>query len=243
MEKLKTFLYENGLPFPSDLVDDIIDLKALSNLKRVPSILIIDGAPGTGKTTLGVHIMDVVNGKDTELVGDVPQVAMGGDSLIKKAEQCHKLGLKAILFDEADLDKRGSLTKYNSNLFGFFREYRSLGILIIICIQNVSWLDNRIWELGAVDGLIHLYNPQEGYTDYTVYDLENLSYLLYRMDKMGMQRRKAYSIVKGYKRGHFLPLPNIRQAQLDSLSNQQKATSRRKRTKAVKNIPISTSKL
>lgn len=228
-------LYDHGLPFPEDFANEVIT-PCIQNLKRTPSILVIDGPPGTGKTTLAVHIADYVNGSPMDLSKDSLQLAMGGDDLINKAEPCSKKGFKVLIFDEADLDKRQSLTKYNQNLFGFFREYRSLSILIIVIIQNVSWIDNRLWELGVIEGLIHLHDPQENYTSYQVYDLENLSYLLYRMDKMGMQKRKAYSIVHGYKRGHFLNLPEDRRKALELLSNKQKAESRKRR----KQVPIST---
>ena len=228
MEELRR-LYDNGLPFPSDFKEEII-LPLIEDLKRRPSMLIIDGAPGTGKTTLGVHIVDLINGFPMDLV-DNKQLAMGGPDLMIKAEDCRKAKLKVILYDEADLDKRGSLTRFNSNLMGFFREYRSMEILIILIIQNVSWLDSRIFDVGLVEGLVHLYDPQDGYTRYSVYDLENLSYLLFNMVRMGMQKRKAYSITHGYKRGQFLNLPPERAAQLEKISNSQKRESRKKRIK------------
>lgn len=207
----------------------------INNLKRVPSILIIDGAPGTGKTTLGVHIGDFVNsltGKEPVVltVKGNKQLGFGGKDLVAKAEKAAEAGFKVVIFDEADYDKRNWATSFNKELSGFFREYRSLAILIIIIIQNVAWIDNRIWELGAVQGLVHLYDPEENFTRYQVYDLENTSYLLYRMDKLGMYaRRKAYSFCHGYQRGQFLPLFPDRQKQLDRLSDAQKKASRKKK--------------
>lgn len=219
---------DHGLPFSQSLAVDVID-NCIKNLKRVPSILVIDGSPGTGKTTLAVHIVDYING----LKGNIKpfQLALGGKDLIGKAEESSKAKLKVVIFDEADLDKRGSLSRFNANLLGFFREYRSLAIFIVLIIQNVSWLDNRLWELGVIDGLIHLYNPGKNDTSYMVYDLENLSYLLYKMSKMGMQKRKAYSFCKGYMYGKFLDLTPERRRALETFSNAQKASSRKKRAK------------
>lgn len=222
----QTAVYDTGLPFSQSLAVDVID-ESIKNLKRVPSILAIDGTAGTGKTTLAVHIAEYIN------KGRIrpEQLAFGGKDLIHKAEEVSKNKLKVIIFDEADIDKRGSLTKFNLNLMGFFREYRSLSILIILIIQNVSWLDNRLWEMGVVDGLIHLHTPTKNDTSYSVYDLENLSYLLYKMSKMGMQKRKAYSFCKGYMRGKFIDLPEERRIALEVMSNEQKAQSRKRRKK------------
>lgn len=230
------YLYDHGLPFRQDLKDDVI-IPMMKNLKRVPSILIIDGTAGTGKTTLAVEIADMIN----EHYGQPPvnlnpkenlQLAFGGKDLVHKTEQCAEAGFKVIIFDEADYDKRNWASSFNKQLSGFFREYRSLSILIIVLIQNVAWIDNRIWELGAVRGLIHLYDPEENYTCYQVYDLENCSYLLYRMDKMGIySRRKAYSFSHGYQNGEFLPLPPERQKLMDILSDSQKKKSRAEKKK------------
>lgn len=232
----KRYLYDHGLPFPEDLRDEVIR-PLMKNLKRVPSILVIDGAPGTGKTTLAVEIADAVNQEYEQPPvkldpKDNKQLAFGGKDLLGKSEEAAEAGFKVVIFDEADYDKRNWASSFNKQLSGFFREYRSLSILIIIIIQNVAWIDNRIWELGAVQGLIHLYDPEDNFTRYQVYDLENTSYLLYRMDKLGMYaRRKAYSFCHGYKRGQFLPLFPERQAALNALSDAQKKASRKQKRK------------
>lgn len=234
--KPKRYLYDHGLPFPKDLAEEVID-PIIKDLKRVPSILIIDGAPGTGKTTLAIHIMDYINGLNNQEPVNLKkrsnkQLAFGGKELVTKAEITAEKGFKVITFDEADMDKRNWASSFNKELNSFFREYRSLAILIIIIIQNVAWLDTRIWELGAVQGVIHLYNPEKNFTSYQVYDLDNISYLLFRMDKLGIYaRRKAYSFCHGYKRGHFLPLFPDRQKYLDALSDAAKKERRKKKVK------------
>ena len=108
-------------------------------------------------------------------------------------------------------------------------------ILVIIVIQSVSWLDNDLHDGGLIKGLIHLHDPTDNYTRYAVYDLENLSYLLDRMDKLGRhKKRKAYTIVHGYKRGQFLDLPPERRKQLQALSDSFKKKTRKSISKNLK---------
>ena len=221
------YLYEHGLPFSEDLKTDVL-IPITKKLKRIPRVLIIDGTSGTGKTTLGVEIVDFINGEPMNLDPDeCVQLARGGLELTEKAEQCKKGGYKVIIYDEAsDLNRRGAMTRFNREMTTFFATYRSLGMLIIICVQNVHSLD-VVNDLGLTVGLIHLHNPQEHYTNYMVYDLENLSYLLTFMDKNPRQRRKAYGKSKGYKRGRFLDLPPERAKLLEALSNTQKKKARK----------------
>lgn len=238
MPTVQRYLYDHGLPFPQDLAEDIIK-PIVDDLKRKPAVLIIDGAPGTGKTTFAVELADYVNSLTNQPPVDLTiknnkQLAFGGKDLVGKSEEASKANLRVVIFDEPDYDKRNWASSFNKELSGFFREYRSLEILIIIPIQCVAWLDNRIHELGAVQGLIHLHDPQKNFTRYQVYDLENLSYLLYRMDKLGVYaRRKAYAMCHGYKRGQFLPLFPERQKALDVLSNKQKEVSRAKKREKI----------
>lgn len=224
------WLYDHGLPFSQDLANDVIN-PCLENLNRRPICLIIDGAPGTGKTTLGVHIVDYINGSPMDLSPGSLQLAKGGLDLMKKSELVSKAGLRAIIFDEADINKKGAMTRHNKSILQFFQEYRSLHVLIILITQNISMLDKQLFEIGVVAGFIHLYNPQRCQTGYKVYDLTNTRYLLLRMDKMGRMNRQAYSITKGYQTGWFLNLPKDRAAVLASLSNAQKKQSRKENIK------------
>ena len=116
----KRYLYDHGLPFPQDFAEEVIK-PLLSNLLRVPSILVIDGAPGTGKTTLGVSIADYANslqGKEPVIltVAGNKQLGFGGKDLVSKAEVAAEAGYKVVLFDEADYDKRNWASSFNKEL-------------------------------------------------------------------------------------------------------------------------------
>lgn len=221
------YVYEHGLPYSEDLSKEVIT-PISKKLKRIPRVLIIDGTSGTGKTTLATEIADEITGQEIDLDPETCiQLARGGLELTEKAEECKKKGFKVIIYDEAsDLNRRGAMTRFNREMTTFFATYRSLGMLIIICIQSVHQLD-VVNDLGLTVGLIHLHDPQNHYTNYMVYDLENLSYLLTFMDKNPRRRRKAYGISKGYKRGRFLDLPPKRAKQLETLSNTQKKKARK----------------
>jgi len=235
----KRYLYEHGLPFPQDLKEEVLK-PLIRDLNREPSIIVVDGTAGTGKTSFGVLLADCVN----EMNGHPPidltpdgntQLGHGGLDLTERSEKASEAGFGVFIFDEADFEKKGTLTKYNRNLHKFFREYRSIRILVIIINQSVSWLDNDLHDGGLIKGLIHLHDPTDNYTKYAVFDLENFSYLLDRMDRLGRhKKRKAYSIVHGYKRGQFLDLPPQRREQLRHLSDSFKKKTRKSIAKNLK---------
>lgn len=224
----RIYAYEHGLPFSQSLKNDV--LLPITNKKRGIGCLVIDGVPGSGKTTLAVECCDFVEGKPIRLdLKDHPQIAMGGHDLVKKALWCHEHGIKSIIYDEAgDFSKRGAITYFNRDLINFFEKCRALRINIFICLPNVSYLDNAIFGIGIIDGLIHCYNKEENYTEYGVYDAESLGWLRYHATKWPHHQWKAYHIVHPYMRGAFLPLPPERDVQLNALSTTDKVKSIRK---------------
>ncbi|RLC36717.1 hypothetical protein DRH27_04810 [Candidatus Falkowbacteria bacterium] len=235
----KKYFYEHGLPFPQDLKKEVLE-PLIRDLNREPSILVLDGTSGTGKTSLAVHLADCVNEMNGQLIVDLTpqnniQLGHGGVDLTEMSEKASEAGFIVFIFDEADFEKKGTMTKYNRNLHKFFREYRQLKILIILVIQSVSWLDNDLHDGGLIKGLIHLHDPTKNYTSYSVYDLENLSYLLDRMERLGRhKKRKAYTVVHGYKRGQFLDLSPERREQLRLLSTSFKKKTRKAIVKNLK---------
>jgi hypothetical protein len=224
----RIYHYENGLPFTESLKTDV--LVPITTKKRGIGCIIIDGVPGSGKTTLAVEICDYNEGKKISLdKNSHPQIAMGGSELIEKALLCHELDLHNIIYDEAgDFSKRSAITNFNKTLINFFEKCRALRINIFICIPNVCFLDNALFGIGVIDGLIHCYEKEENYTRFGVYDTESLGWLRYQSTKWPHHPWKAYHLCHPYMRGEFLPLSPDRDLLLNQLSTGDKVKSIRK---------------
>jgi hypothetical protein len=152
--------------------------------------------------------------------------------LLEKAEICHKKRIQVITYDEAaDLHKRGALTRFNREIMGFFNKYRALNVTVFICLPVFWHLDSDLFDLGIIHGLIHLYDTQEHYTRWGVYDYSGIGYLRMFADKFKYNRRVAYIRQLPYLRGQVLPLTPERDKILDIISTADKKKSIRKSKK------------
>jgi len=222
--KPSPYIYAHGMPFSEDLATEV--LQPLYITRRLARAILIDGIPGTGKTTMAVHITEYLQGFPVDFDNGCIQLAMGGLQLMEKGELCSKKGLKIVIYDEAaDLNKRGAISKFNRELIGFFNKYRAYNILLIIVLPVFWHLDTDLFDLGIIQGLVHLYDAQDNHTSFGVYDYSGMGYLRMWADKFQYNKRMTYVRQRPYFVGHFLPLPPERQQQLDAISLEQKQQS------------------
>lgn len=207
-------LYDHGFPFSLKLRENIDDqLKRLKN--RKPSLIIIDGSQGEGKTTLAVHIADYIEGSPIDLE---TQLAMGGADFSRKLRSAYETQKKVIIYDESgDFNKRGSLTRLNALMNRVFETYRALGILVIMCLPSFSVLDNSLFDKGIPRLLIHCGNRTRTDTDLKGYSLYRMYYLREKMKK-ATAPPQVYDWVHPNFFGHSLDLSPERATELDSYS-------------------------
>lgn len=224
MEKTPRYLYDNELPFSSKLDENI-----QSQLKRIESrrasLIIIDGAIGTGKTTLAVEIGDRVNQiKGFEKVAleikNHPQLSLGGQEFTGCFRECHKKKLPVVVYDEAgDFSKRGAISRFNALMNRLFETYRGFKILVIVCLPNFNILDNQLFENNIPRMLIHIRRRTKNQGKYEVYSLSQMNWIRYWADKLPRgARHKCYSKCIPNFYGNFLNLPLEREKELDKLS-------------------------
>jgi hypothetical protein len=146
-------LYDNGLPFTDHLKDNLDDqTERIKNNKA--SLIIVSGGLGSGKTTLSVHMLNYFN-KSYGLppidlkqnIKDLPQYAIGGDDFLNKKDICYENKIPVIIYDEAgDYSKRGSLSKFNSNLNRTFDLFRAFKLIVIMVLPNFNVIDNDLFD-------------------------------------------------------------------------------------------------
>ncbi len=219
-------LYDNGLPFNNEL-KDVLEEQYYKRIKRKkPSLTLIDGGQGEGKTTFLVHILDFINELNGKPPAELslkhhPQIALGGKEFTKNFNQCKKDGLPIIGYDEAgDFTKRGAVSSFNARLIRRFETFRSSNIMVILCLPNMGVLDQHIFDLQIVRGLLHMKDRGLNQANYFAYSGFECGWVRYWIDKLPKPLRyQAYSKCAWSFRGHVKDLPPARATQLEKLSD------------------------
>jgi len=220
--------YQNGYMFSSPLDENLIAQALRIKLRRASCIL-IDGAIGLGKTTLGVHIIDYINKLDnlpeaSLKVANHPQIALGGKEFTNCFRKTMKLNLPVIVYDEAgDFNRRGAITSFNQTINRVFETYRGFKTMVVICLPNFNNLDNNLFDNQIPRMLIHITKRTANQGDYKVYSLSQMNWVRYWYDRLNKAtRHKSYGMVIPNFYGHFKRLSNEREILLDRLSTHGK---------------------
>lgn len=224
--------YKHGLPFDTAM-RDCLDEQIKERINRkFPSLIIVDGGQGQGKTTFLVHCIDYVNSKyklgDCTLENkEHPQLAQGGKEFKKCFNLCKEKKLPILGYDEAgDFSRRGAITSFNWMLNRTFETFRSSGIIIFLCLPNFNILDNHLFDLEVPRVLLHMRDRQITINcgNYSAYSLYGMNWIRYWFEKLPKAiRYKCYDHVTPNFRGHFLNLSESRAEKLAKLSDSGKA--------------------
>lgn len=211
--------YSHGLLFSTKLAENLQDQLKRVRIKKA-SLIIIDGTPGEGKTTLAVECADFLQGQHIDFG---KQLAMGGEQLLTKLRVCMEEDLSVLIYDEAgDFSKRGALTKFNQRLIRVFETYRGLKIIIIVVLPDFSILDNALFRIKVPRMLLHCHDRQDfDYGNFDGYGLNEMFWILHHMKK-SPNREFAFTVVEPNFVGHFLNIPTARSNELDSISTKSK---------------------
>lgn len=221
-------VYKSGLYFSECLGECLTEqINKRINI-NFPSLIIIDGGQGQGKTTLMAHIIDDINKKrnipECELtLGHHPQIALGGQEFTKNFNMCKAEGYPIIGYDEAgDFSRRGSISRFNAMINRRFETFRSSNMIVVLCLPNFNILDNHLFDLQIPRLLLHLRDRETtiNYGNFWSYSLFGMNWVRYWHAKLPSAiRYKAYQKVTPNFLGHFQNLPDERREQLLKLSN------------------------
>jgi hypothetical protein len=230
----KHYLFANGLPFDKTLARNLDILRDRINLNKAV-LFVIDGNVGEGKTTLGIHVADYLNGAyvynhntnkytldKSKLIDLKKQFSMGGTAFQENLQICIEGRLNSLLYDEAgDFNRRGSLTKFNQQLNRVFDTMRTFGIPIGIILPSASVLDKALFINGVLRMCINTYGRTKYYGRYRCYSLYRAMYVMDKMKKMVVpQQAYAKTIANFY--GQFLDLTPERAFELAKICDEGK---------------------
>jgi len=211
----------SGLPFNNRTPEVLTKLKEKRLYKRKPSLIIVDGASGEGKSTLGVHIAEYLQGHKLSFK---IQYAMGGKDFLKKIKLCVQNQKMVCIYDEAgDYNKRGFWSQLNRNLNRVFDVYRTFNIVVILILPVFGRLDNNLFDARIPRLLFHCHDRKDTYGRIKVYGLWRMMYLKHSLEnKKTVIKPEAYKFTKPNYRSEFKNLPPDREKMLDNTSSRGK---------------------
>jgi hypothetical protein len=182
------FFYANGTPFDKiDLIDKWIK-EGIVHLKgKRPVVAIIDGGQSTGKTTLGIHLLDRNNlycGKPPVNLAenDNIQYGLGGEQFIRKLPECCLKGFMSFEYDESgDYSRKGSLSRFNRTMDRAMDIVRIYQSLIIIVAHDFTKIPRELLDKKIGVFLFHCKerNPRSDYVNVKAYDYSRMCWIQY----------------------------------------------------------------
>jgi len=211
-------LYSNGKPFTGYITRDLVEARRRID-NNLPCAFLVVAPPGKGKTTLATHIAEEYMGKP--LIFE-DQLGNGFLDFNKKLKICRIKDFDLVIYDEGgDIDKRKWMSDTNYKIKRILQLYRGFKMLLIICIQDYSSLDDTILNTEVIQGLFQIPQRRETYADYKMYSLERMYWLLkwvQWLKKNKQSPNKAFMKVPANYHGTFYNLSPARALELENYS-------------------------
>jgi hypothetical protein len=184
-----------------------------------PSIIIVSGPLGSGKTTLGVRMADVIEGKEIIMS---EQLSNGGADFQEKLQRCVINKRKTIIYDEAgDFNKKSVMTRFNKNMNRIWDTFRTHRIIPIIILPDVMNLDSQPIRNQSMRLLVHCGERDKSGGKYKGYSLADYFWLAHH-SKKAVIKPSIYATQKPLYKERFIKLSEERQKELDQISTQAK---------------------
>ena len=206
--------YNNGLKWNRDYFTENIDEQVIRTKNNHPSVIVLDGLYGQGKTTLGVEMGDYISKEHYNTTFDIDkQLGKGINDFLESINWCIANNKNVCIFDEAgEFSKKGTMTRLNKLLNRVFEVFRATKIVLIICVPSIQDLDDSQLKKGLVRFLVNCYGrTTQPFSKLRVYDIERIFYIKHYMKKEVVPA-KAYSKVRPNFHGYFKDLDaNVRE--------------------------------
>lgn len=225
-------LYNNGTPFDkAELVYNNLIGGSIPYLKtKQPVFIVLIGGQSSGKTTLGIHLIDIYNHLFSLGLTDLtdeknPQYAQGNKEFLHKLPICGEKGFPAHEWDEAGkYSRKNSLTNDNKAMDESLDVLRVHKVAVMMCRHDIHKIPRELVDHEILGFLIRckMRSPNTDYVEAEVYDFIGTQYIIDYINK-GMKPQQVYNkLVYPAFHFRFKDLSPERSALLDKLCSKKK---------------------
>lgn len=214
-------LYDCQLPFSKKLAENLEAIKQRTyiNIRKLPSMIILDGGSGLGKTTLALVVASYLEGRQV----DMKQKGEGTARFLDAVDYCIKNRKKVVIYDEAgDFERKATQTKANRAINRVFDVYRTYGIVVIVCLPFFGKLDEGPFDNGIPRLLLHLFEGNDNYSTFKAYSLVGMLWIRHHLKMMTRKypiKARAYDRVDCNFFGRLKRPPDWFQKMIDKSSD------------------------
>jgi len=197
-----------GLKWSNPAFTELLDQQLARTDDKKPSVIVIDGLHGGGKTTLASHMGQYMEDSYGREFSYANQVGKGMEAFLERLNWVKSNGYKVVIYDEAeDFERKGAISRFNRLLNRVFSVLRATQIVVIIVLGIVKKLEKEPLEKGLVRCLINVHGRSGDTANIRVFDGGNIFYLMYLMEryvKSGRPPLMAYSKTAPFIRSRVL---------------------------------------
>lgn len=170
-------------------------------------LILIIGATGTGKSNLALHMMDLY----LKEKGHIDLIGLNRESIALATKKAKDMPFpRMAVFDEANISKRDSLTKFNKDMIDLFLAVRGLQIFWVWCNPSLDYLDKQFIN-ERIQGFYYIPQKTKKARPYYYFPKKNIIRILEKhghlKESLLHKMRKKYAYYRGWFKpyeGHLL---------------------------------------
>ena len=136
--------YRKEKPFDAYLEQTVLNIRNHINEKNDDYVTLIVGDTGGGKSTLALHMLEIFM-PDERL--NINQIALSKEEFASSLKAIsNETKPRALIYDEANINKRDALSRWNKELLDLYFSCRGLNICHIWCNPSLQMIDKAFLQ-------------------------------------------------------------------------------------------------